>query len=43
MLSLERDFVERFDNMDVLNSAKGECLYVDPIEGILACVAAAAV
>ncbi|MCP3998749.1 MAG: hypothetical protein GY722_27310 [bacterium] len=40
---LERNFVERRRDTDVLDGAKGECLHVDPVEWILAGRAAATV
>ncbi len=43
VISLERNFVERRHDTDVLDGAKGECLHVDPVEWILAGGAAATV
>ncbi len=43
MFPLERNFVERRHDTDVLDGAKGECLHVDPVEWILAGRAAATV
>ncbi len=43
MFPLERHFVERCYDTDVLDGAKGERLHVDPVEWILAGRAAATV
>ena len=40
---LERNFVERQHDTDVLDGAQGECLHVDPVEWIPAGRAAATV